>query len=141
VIPAYCTASSFTTVVTVEDGSDVLVCVGSGEGSEDGSVVEDGSGKGSAVAVSVGSGEGEGEVTAGIPTITKFPLEVPDDVSNKGTDEGESEERRSSEGIHYRPQMIETETSAPSETISDPTTARATDGAGVSSEELSDDIS
>jgi hypothetical protein len=141
VIPTYCTPSSFTTFCSVEDGSDVLVVVGAGEGSEVCSVVEDGSGEGSAVSVAVGSGDGEGEVTAGFTTVTKFPLEVPDDVPGKSSNKTEGKERGDDERIHYRPQMIEKETSAPSETISEPTTATATAGAGEARVSVSDDIS
>jgi hypothetical protein len=93
VIPAYCTPSSFTTDGTVE-GSDVLVVVGSGVGSEvvEAGSDEVGSGDGSDVlgSIAVGSGDGEGEVTAGITTVAKFPLGVPGNVS-KETKNCESE--------------------------------------------------
>lgn len=133
VIPAYCTPSSFTTFVSVGDGSAVAVDVGAGEGSEVGSVVEDGSGEGvaGAVSVAVGSGDGEGKVTPGFTTVTKFPLEVADDVSGKSSNKTEGKEWGDDERIHYRPQMIES--SSPSAILRVPTMNNATDGTGEAS--------
>jgi hypothetical protein len=112
----------------------VLVAVGSGEGVEVGSVVEDGSG----AAVSVGSGDGEGEVTAGFTTVTKFPLEVPDDVAGKCSNKSEGKEWGRSESIHYRPQIKAMETMEPRAAMPVPTTARARFGAGRVKERESD---